>query len=223
MQALRPLAPRLYSIASSQEAVGEEAHLTVALVDYAHGRSAPGCRLGPPRQPQGEQARARVFIEQSALQPARRRLRRHDHGGPRHGRGAVPRLPAAARGAGRGRSQLAVLRRPPPASDFHYRLTGSKPWGFARRPGSDLAFSRDPGPERIYVPGPHGAARPRTVRLAGKRRLLLRLRRRRAAWPRTWSRHCAPSSSATAACSSEAAVAYVRRLGADKRYVRDVY
>ncbi|KRE90595.1 NADP oxidoreductase [Frateuria sp. Soil773] len=38
LAALRPLAPRLYSIASSQKAVGEEVHLTVAVVDYeAHG------------------------------------------------------------------------------------------------------------------------------------------------------------------------------------------
>jgi len=36
--ALRPLTPRLYSIASSQSQVGEEVHLTVAVVDYeAHG------------------------------------------------------------------------------------------------------------------------------------------------------------------------------------------
>jgi len=32
--ALRPLAPRLYSIASSRSAVGDEAHLTVGVVDY---------------------------------------------------------------------------------------------------------------------------------------------------------------------------------------------
>jgi sulfite reductase (NADPH) flavoprotein alpha-component len=32
--ALRPLTPRLYSIASSRKAVGDEAHLTVALLDY---------------------------------------------------------------------------------------------------------------------------------------------------------------------------------------------
>ena len=32
--ALRPLAPRLYSIASSRKAVGDEAHLTVAVLDY---------------------------------------------------------------------------------------------------------------------------------------------------------------------------------------------
>ena len=36
--ALRPLTPRLYSIASSQAQVGEEVHLTLAVVDYeAHG------------------------------------------------------------------------------------------------------------------------------------------------------------------------------------------
>ncbi|KFN44089.1 assimilatory sulfite reductase (NADPH) flavoprotein subunit [Arenimonas oryziterrae] len=37
--ALRPLAPRLYSIASSRKAVGDEAHLTLARVDYAHGQA----------------------------------------------------------------------------------------------------------------------------------------------------------------------------------------
>jgi len=38
LAALRPLTPRLYSIASSPKAVGEEVHLTVAVVDYqAHG------------------------------------------------------------------------------------------------------------------------------------------------------------------------------------------
>jgi sulfite reductase (NADPH) flavoprotein alpha-component len=40
---LRPLQPRLYSIASSQAAVGEEAHLTVAPVRYAlHGTEREG-------------------------------------------------------------------------------------------------------------------------------------------------------------------------------------
>ncbi|MCW8806888.1 MAG: assimilatory sulfite reductase (NADPH) flavoprotein subunit [Rhodanobacter sp.] len=38
LAALRPLSPRLYSIASSSRAVGEEVHATVAVVDYqAHG------------------------------------------------------------------------------------------------------------------------------------------------------------------------------------------
>ena len=64
VQALRPLAPRLYSIASSQEAVGEEAHLTVALVDYTLDRKH---RVGAASRYlaslQGEDAKARVFIE----------------------------------------------------------------------------------------------------------------------------------------------------------------
>ncbi len=34
--ALRPLTPRLYSIASSRKAVGDEAHLAIALVDYQY-------------------------------------------------------------------------------------------------------------------------------------------------------------------------------------------
>ena len=37
VEALRPLQPRLYSIASSRKAVGDEAHLTVAHVEYQRG------------------------------------------------------------------------------------------------------------------------------------------------------------------------------------------
>ena len=64
VQALRPLAPRLYSIASSQEAVGEEAHLTVALVDYTLDRKhRVGAASAYLASLQGEEAKARVFIE----------------------------------------------------------------------------------------------------------------------------------------------------------------
>jgi len=64
VQALRPLAPRLYSIASSQEAVGEEAHLTVALVDYTLDRQRRvGAASAHLASLQGEEAKARVFIE----------------------------------------------------------------------------------------------------------------------------------------------------------------
>ncbi len=45
--ALRPLTPRLYSIASSQSAVGEEAHLTLDVLRYeAHGRAHAGAASG---------------------------------------------------------------------------------------------------------------------------------------------------------------------------------
>jgi sulfite reductase (NADPH) flavoprotein alpha-component len=64
VQALRPLAPRLYSIASSQEAVGDEAHLTVALVDYTLDRKhRVGAASAYLASLQGEEAKARVFIE----------------------------------------------------------------------------------------------------------------------------------------------------------------
>jgi sulfite reductase (NADPH) flavoprotein alpha-component len=65
VQALRPLVPRLYSIASSPEAVGEEAHLTVAVVDYELGgqrrRGAASAHLAA-LAVDGE-GRARVFVE----------------------------------------------------------------------------------------------------------------------------------------------------------------
>jgi sulfite reductase (NADPH) flavoprotein alpha-component len=64
VQALRPLAPRLYSIASSPEAVGDEAHITVAVVDYELERKR---RLGAASvhlaSLTSEPAKARVFIE----------------------------------------------------------------------------------------------------------------------------------------------------------------
>ena len=75
--ALRPLTPRLYSIASSQKRVGEEAHLTVAHVDYD---TADGARAGArprtfsPRSAEGDAA-AGLRRAQRALPPAGRRRR----------------------------------------------------------------------------------------------------------------------------------------------------
>jgi sulfite reductase (NADPH) flavoprotein alpha-component len=61
--ALRPLAPRLYSIASSAKAVGEEVHLTVAVVDYeAYGSTHWGAASGL-LAATDEDGRLPVFIE----------------------------------------------------------------------------------------------------------------------------------------------------------------
>ncbi len=61
--ALRPLTPRLYSIASSAQAVGEEVHLTVAVVDYhAHGEAHVGAASRWIAEA-GEDATLDVFIE----------------------------------------------------------------------------------------------------------------------------------------------------------------
>lgn len=66
VEALRPLLPRLYSIASSQKAVGDEAHLTVAHVEYA---AADGdARWGAASHllaTSGEGARLPVYIERN--------------------------------------------------------------------------------------------------------------------------------------------------------------
>ena len=64
VDALRPQSPRLYSIASSPLAVGdEEAHLTVTVVDYAaHGMQHPGAASAYLAEG-GEDVQPRVFIE----------------------------------------------------------------------------------------------------------------------------------------------------------------
>lgn len=63
LAALRPMAPRLYSIASSTKAVGEEVHLTVAVVDYeAHGSAHWGAASSL-LAATGEDGKLPVFIE----------------------------------------------------------------------------------------------------------------------------------------------------------------
>ncbi len=62
--ALRPLTPRLYSIASSPRAVGEEAHLTVALLEhesFGRRRRGAGSAYLAARDIDGD--RAPVFVE----------------------------------------------------------------------------------------------------------------------------------------------------------------
>jgi sulfite reductase (NADPH) flavoprotein alpha-component len=62
--ALRPLAPRLYSIASSSESVGDEAHLTVAVIDYeVDGKRRRGAASAFLADTPAEGAKVRVFIE----------------------------------------------------------------------------------------------------------------------------------------------------------------
>jgi len=54
VRALQPLVPRLYSVASSRREVGDEAHLTVAVVEYTRGgerRVGPGSRASPTPRP----------------------------------------------------------------------------------------------------------------------------------------------------------------------------
>ena len=149
--ALRPLTPRLYSIASSLKVAEDEAHLTVALVDYdAFGmrHSGAASRFLADRE---ADSRAPVFIE------ANERFRLpHDSGrdvimiGPGTGvapfRGFVQER--AVTGA-KGRNWL-FFGNPHLHSDFLYQLE----WQRALKRGElqrlDVAFSRDQA-EKVYV------------------------------------------------------------------------
>lgn len=149
--ALRPLTPRLYSIASSQKHVGEEVHLTVAHVEYDDG---DGLRWGAAsnhfaRAQEGD--RLPVFIEHNE----RFRLPADASRdivmiGP--GTGVAPFRAfvqeRAAVGAG-GRNWL-LFGNPHFRCDFLYQTE----WQQALKDGTlhrlDLAFSRDQA-QKIYV------------------------------------------------------------------------
>lgn len=148
---LRPLTPRLYSIASSRKLVGEEAHLTVAHVEY---RRDDALRWGVASHHLASReigGRIAVHLERNE------RFRLPKDGsrdvvmiGP--GTGVAPfRGFVQERGAtgATGRNWL-MFGAPHARSDFLYQLE----WQRALKQGQlnclDLAFSRD-GAERTYV------------------------------------------------------------------------
>ena len=149
--ALRPLAPRLYSIASSRKAVGDEAHLAVALVDYT--------RDGQPRRGAASAyvserdagATIPVFIERNdrfrlPSDTARDILMIGPGTGVAPFRGFVQERQAVG---ATGRNWLLFGARHA-QSQFLYQLE----WQEALKNGGlhrlDLAFSRDQA-ERVYV------------------------------------------------------------------------
>jgi sulfite reductase (NADPH) flavoprotein alpha-component len=149
--ALRPLAPRLYSIASSRSAVGAEAHLTVAHVAYeafgfAHWGAASHDLAGL-----AEGAHANVFIEANErfrlpADPSRDIIMIGPGTGVAPYRGFVQ---ERRESGARGRNWL-VFGNPHFADDFLYQVE----WQAALRDGSlqrlDLAFSRDAA-QKTYV------------------------------------------------------------------------
>lgn len=149
--ALRPLAPRSYSIASSQERVGEEVHLTVALVHY---RRDGEDRYGAATRylfDLAEGERAPVFIEPNErfrlpADPARDVILIGPGTGVAPFRAFVQER--AALGAA-GRNWL-FFGNPHRRSDFLYQLE----WLQARKDGHlhrlDVAFSRDQA-HKVYV------------------------------------------------------------------------
>lgn len=148
---LRPLMPRLYSIASSRAAVGEEAHLTVAHIEYA---GDAGTRWGAAShwlatRAEGESVEVRLeHNERFKLpdDPDRDIIMIGPGTGIAPFRAFVQERIATGT---RGRNWL-VFGNPHFRSDFLYQLE----WQAALKQGSlhrlDLAFSRD-HLEKIYV------------------------------------------------------------------------
>jgi sulfite reductase (NADPH) flavoprotein alpha-component len=224
VQALRPLAPRLYSIASSQEAVGEEAHLTVAVVDYELDRKRRvGAASSHLASLTTEQSKARVFIEHNA------RFRLPNDAsrdvimiGPGTGvapfRGFVQHR--EAQGA-TGRNWLFFGAR-----HFQNEFLYQAEWQEAVKKGVltrlDLAFSRDRSIPREYVQD--------RLRRVGKD-LYAWLENGAYLYVCGDAEQMAPDVNAALVDvvaahgdrKREEAEAYVRRLADERRYLRDVY
>lgn len=151
VQSLRPMTPRLYSIASSRSEVGDEAHLTVDVLRYAIGDRIHVGAASNHLARSAEGQRLKVFVE------ANERFRLPADGQRDlimigAGTGIAPYRgflqQRVAEGA-QGRHWL-VFGAQHFASDFLYQAE----WLQARQRGQlqriDLAFSRDQA-ERIYV------------------------------------------------------------------------
>ena len=149
--ALRPLTPRLYSIASSQKTVGDEAHLTIAHVEYERDGATHWGVASHHLAGSNEGARLPIFIERND------RFRLPKDGardlimiGPGTGvapfRGFVQERIATGTS---GRHWL-LFGNPHSRSDFLYQIE----WQRALKQGHlsrlDLAFSRDQA-HKVYV------------------------------------------------------------------------
>ncbi len=223
VRSLRPLVPRLYSIASSQDVVGEEAHVTVAVVDYEHaGQRRLGAASAHLAGLTGDEATVRVFVEPNE----RFRLPADP------GRDVIMIGPGTGVAPYRGFLQQ---REAQGASGWHWLVFGARhfdseflyqvEWQEAFRKGLlsrvDLAFSRDRTP-RAYVQD--------RLREAGKE-LFAWLEAGAAVYVCGDAQDMAPDVHAAlieivetqGGLDREGAEAYVRRLADEGRYLRDVY
>ncbi len=149
--ALRPLTPRLYSIASSQKAVGDEAHLTVAHIQYDYDGEIRWGAASHFLASRGDDDRLPVFIEHNErfrlpADPARDVIMIGPGTGVAPFRGFVQ---ERAEVGASGRNWL-LFGNPHFRTDFLYQSE----WQQALKDGQlqrlDLAFSRDQA-GKIYV------------------------------------------------------------------------
>ena len=224
VQALRPLVPRLYSIASSPSAVGEEAHITVAVVDYeADGARRHGAASTHLAGLTGDEATVRVFIEPNErfrlpADPARDVIMVGPGTGVAPYRGFVQHR--REQGA-TGRNWLIFGARYFD-SEFLYQAE----WQDALKDGGltrvDLAFSRDRGTPKAYVQD--------RIREAGAE-IHAWLAGGASVYVCGDAEHMAPDVHAALVDVVErhggldraGAEAWLRRLADEHRYLRDVY
>jgi sulfite reductase (NADPH) flavoprotein alpha-component len=223
VRALRPLAPRLYSIASSASAVGEEAHLTVAVVDYDRdGERRLGAASAHLASLTEDAATVRVFIEPNERfrlpdDPSRDVIMIGPGTGVAPYRGFLQER--EAQGA-TGRNWLVFGNRHFD-SEFLYQVE----WQDAARKGLltrvDLAFSRDRTPRAYVQDRLREAGAELFAWLQGGAHLYVCGDAERmapdvhAALVEIVARH--------GGLDAEAAEAYLRRLADERRYLRDVY
>ncbi|MYN13333.1 assimilatory sulfite reductase (NADPH) flavoprotein subunit [Pusillimonas sp. TS35] len=151
VQALRPLAPRMYSIASSQSAVDDEVHLTLAHVAYEQDGEQRWGVASHFLSTLEEGSQVPVFVEENS------RFRLPEDGnrdvimiGP--GTGVAPfrafvQERAAAGAAGR---NWLFFGNPHFASDFLYQLEWQRALADGELHRMDVAFSRDQA-GKVYV------------------------------------------------------------------------
>ena len=224
VQALRPLVPRLYSIASSPSAVGEEAHITVAVVDYeADGARRHGAASTHLAGLTGDEATVRVFIEPNErfrlpADPARDVIMVGPGTGVAPYRGFVQHR--REQGA-TGRNWLIFGAR-----HFDSEFLYQAEWQDALKDGGltrvDLAFSRDRGTPKAYVQD--------RIREAGAE-IHAWLAGGASVYVCGDAEHMAPDVHAALVDVVErhggldraGAEAWLRRLADEHRYLRDVY
>ena len=220
--ALRPLVPRLYSIASSEKEVGDEVHLTVARLDSGgDGTTRPGA-ASHFLATRGDAARVPVYVESNPrfrlpADAARDVIMIGPGSGVAPFRGFVQER--AATGAS-GRNWLIFGARHL-ASDFLYQLEWQRALKCGVLARIDLAFSRDSG-RRVYVQ--------QRIAEAG-RELYDWVESGASIYVCGDATRMAPDVHAAltsvierhGGVSAEAALARLDRLGADGRYLRDVY
>ncbi|MDR7133798.1 sulfite reductase (NADPH) flavoprotein alpha-component [Lysobacter niastensis] len=154
--ALRPLTPRLYSIASSRKQVGDEAHLTVAHVEYTVDRGTRWGAASHQLAASADGAFLSVFVEHNE----RFRLPADTTRdvimiGP--GTGVAPfrgfvqeRAATRPTTAGAGGRNWLLFGNPYFRSDFLYQVEWQQALKDGRLHRLDLAFSRDQA-QKVYV------------------------------------------------------------------------